>query len=329
MDEQEYLIKEIKSLSDSIRSKSRKLKSDLMDREGFLETTFKPITAPLKELSNKLNIQSSSLEHQKLTPISKEGEEEEDYDVPSDAVSEYASVNTTTTTTNEEEEESDVNMEPEIEQPSTSAHIVTASNKISPSDISMLAQNIDSKGILTKKYVMQMLHGLPTNKNYHVYGVRLSDTGLMVGNSPVSIEPNDNIKIRGKRYKATRGLFELLFKKQPVKYSNRDLNTYKSILKLTNAHKKNYATGSPIYRNKSKKYKEIVEKLFPPRHAKSVGKGMSMLRFNEPNIIYYNDINKLVGRMQLLHEAQQAGHTGLNNEIIALTEELKERGYIE
>ena len=138
---------------------------------------------------------------------------------------------------------------------------------------------------------------------------------------------NNNLTIKQKTFKGTPGLFELVFKNVPTKYTSLDLKLFKQILKLTNAHKKNYAPNSPIYRNKSKKYLSIIEKLFPPRSAKS-GQGMSLKDVYKTNIIYYNNVNKLVNRLRLLYEAKHAGHTGVDNEIVALTGELRNRGYI-
>lgn len=51
MGSQEKLVKEIKSLSDSIRRKNRALRLGINERDKYLETTFKPIIEPIKELS--------------------------------------------------------------------------------------------------------------------------------------------------------------------------------------------------------------------------------------------------------------------------------------
>ncbi len=53
-----------------------------------------------------------------------------------------------------------------------------------------------------------------------------------------------------------------------------------------------------------------------------------MKNLYETNIIYYNNVNKLVDRLRLLWESKQAGHSGLDNEIVAVTDELRKRGYI-
>jgi len=57
--------------------------------------------------------------------------------------------------------------------------------------------------------------------------------------------------------------------------------------------------------------------------------GEGLKNTQETNIIYYSNINKLVDRLRVLHQAVNAGHTGLDNEIIALTTELRNRNVIE
>ncbi|WP_185964903.1 hypothetical protein, partial [Klebsiella pneumoniae] len=195
------------------------------------------------------------------------------------------------------------------------------------SNLSLLGRDIASKGVLTRKYVMKMLQSQPSNRKYHTYGARLEKDGLKIGNSDLVIDDADELTVRGRKFKGTPGLLELIFKSNPEKYHLRDLNTFKRILEMTNAHKKNYSKTSPVHRNSSNKYVKVISKLFPSNRAK--GKGMAIKDAYDTNVIYYNDINKLVERMRLLYEAKQAGHTGVNNEMVALKQELRQRRYIE
>jgi hypothetical protein len=112
----------------------------------------------------------------------------------------------------------------------------------------------------------------------------------------------------------------------PAKYTAQDLKWFKDIALTTNMHKKKYLTTGPVHRNTTKKYKNVIAKLFPTQ---KTGSGITYKNAKKANIIYYNNVNKLVKRLKLLHEAKLAGHTGVYNEIVALTDELRERGYIE
>ncbi|XP_030763180.1 uncharacterized protein LOC115887810 [Sitophilus oryzae] len=56
-----------------------------------------------------------------------------------------------------------------------------------------------------------------------------------------------------------------------------------------------------------------------------------MLNFSKKktDYVYYDDINELVERLKLLISSQMAGHSGHNNEIISILEELREANIIE
>lgn len=331
---QEKLIKEIKSLSDSIRSKNRALRLGISERDKFLESTFKPVIDPLKEVSKKLGKVSEGdlilpfLKSEVKTEQSGEGTEEEleeTEDEPEDI---------------QYEQEKDISEEEEEIQEGD------------PSDISRLGLDIKFKGELGRKYVLKMLQSTIPNRNYHVYGARLEKEGLMIGDSRLDVNDQDDIIIGGKKYKGTNGLFELIFKTKPDNYTTQDLSSFKNICLNTNAHRKNYKPTSPIHRNTSVKYKTVISELFPTILEKAKKRFMStedlsILKGNKrkkneetasgegllkntynTNIIYYNDVNKLVNRMRLIHEAIEAGHTGLQNEWVALVAELLNRGII-
>lgn len=342
MVDQETLVKEINELSESIRKKNRALKMGISEREKYLESTFEPIITPLKKLSNNMEHLSSLKSDKTGSQYLIKGKHNENGLVDSQNDNDLGK---STFTDTSEEDNDEVVDEEEVEQfDECGTHTVIPTEHIEEhrplvkkgtqstrSNLSILAHDFASKGILARKYLLKMLHSAPGNRKYHVYGVRLSNDVLMVGNSKIDInDDDDNFNIKGKLFKGTPGLYELLFKTSPTKYSSKDLNNFKSILKITNAHKKNYCPTAPIHRNNSLKYKKVVSKIFPPNAKASqlTGKGMIMKNSKEPNIIYYNDINKLVNRLELLYEAKIAGHTGVDNEILALTEELRSKGYI-
>lgn len=315
MEKQERLTKQIKELSDSIKRKTQALKSDISEQEAYLESTFKPVVGPLQEISKKLT--ASDIEREELLPKAKSNyvkEEEEDDDEEGEE-EEIESEN----------EELSEGMETEAETSLLQPH--------TPSRLSLIGRDIREKGLLTRKYVLKMLHSSAPKRKYHVFGARLEDEGLMIGNSKLTIDESDNLQIDNKMFKGTPGLFELIFTSDPKKYTTKDLQTYKNILLATNAHKKNYMESLPVHKNTSIKYKKIVSKLFPTRKysltsSSPMGQGLKMRSAYDTNIIYYNDVNKLVNRMRLLYEAKEAGHSGVDNEIIALTDELRKSGYI-
>lgn len=313
MVDQESLIKEIKSLSDSIRAKNRALKLGISERDGFIETTFKPVVGSLKEISNKLENNVPSIAERRINPLKYLQQQE------------LEDGKTTGSDDGSEDDYVEANSDIEDEQSTKKSE---EGQDMTLSNLSVLAKDISSKGLLSRKYLIKMLHDPTKQRGYHVYGARLENDGIMIGNVPLEIDEEDNLLIKGKTYPGTQGVFELIFKQVPAKFSTRDLKMFKNILIATNAHRKHYLSTQPIHRNTSKKYKSVIVKLFPPRSTTTTGHGLTMKNLYETNIIYYNNINKVVDRLRLLWESKEAGHTGLDNEIVALTDELRKRGYI-
>jgi len=305
MVDQERLVNEIKSLSDSIRRKHRALRLGVSEREQFLESTFKPVVGPLTDISQKLDNRIIERTDGENVNMKKEINTGSDDEIGSMIY----------------EDDTEDSVKDNDRSTSTPGEV---------SNLSLLGDSIATKGVLGRKYLVKMLHQAPSHSKYHVYGARMTDRGLLMGNSEVEMDNDDNLSIGGKTYEGTKGLFELIFKQTPSKYTAKDLKLFKKICQETNAHKKHYLSDQPIHRNRSSKYIKIISVLFPPKVTKSkraIGDGLKTNQYT--NIIYYNNINKLVDRLRVLYEAVEAGHTGLDNEIVALTEELRNRNVIQ
>lgn len=312
MKDQEILLKEIKALSNSVREKTQALKLGLSDRNRFLEETFKPIVEPLKKLKETLKPERT--------------EDFNEVGFKKDPLS-TATYKTTSESTSDLTEDDE--MQYEEESVHTGDETKQTMSEDSPTNLSILSRDIPEQGPLTRKYILKMLHSGGKASRYHVYGARLEQDGLHIGDARLEIDNADNIIINGQSFKGTRGLFELIFKSTPEKYTKGDLNKFKNICTLTSTHRKSYSKNAPIHRNKSTKYKDVISKMFSTIRGKSKkGSGMTMKSVYDTNIIYYRDVNKLVDRMRLLQQSIDAGHSGLDNEMIALTEELKGRGFV-
>lgn len=319
MTNQEELLSEIKVLSDSIRRKNQALKVGLTVRNRYLEDTFRPIVDPLNKLNDSIT-KSSALPQEVSERIKHKTSETGGSEGDTETLSRSSDII--------EEEDDEENVTDKEEANDYSEDQTTSE---SPTNISILSQEIGNKGPLSKKYILKMLHSTRQSTKYHVYGARMENDGLRIGDSKLEVDDKDNILIKGQMFKGTGGLFELIFKPVPKKYSRSDLNNFKHICMLTHSHRKAYSPSTPIHRNRSEKYKTIIAKLFSKsrgKHRNVKGQGMSMKSAYDTNVIYYNNANKLVDRMRLIHESIQAGHNGLDNEMVALTEELKSGGYI-
>lgn len=73
-----------------------------------------------------------------------------------------------------------------------------------------------------------------------------------------------------------------------------------------------------------------TDQLFNFSLSPSVKKGSGLYKDVIPHtqLVYYDDPNELVVRLNLLTSSQNAGNTGVNNEIISIIEELRERNII-
>lgn len=59
-----------------------------------------------------------------------------------------------------------------------------------------------------------------------------------------------------------------------------------------------------------------------------IGSGLYKDVLPQTQLVYYDDPNELVTRLNLLTSSQSVGNTGVNNEIISILEELRERNII-
>lgn len=97
------------------------------------------------------------------------------------------------------------------------------------------------------------------------YGIRREGDNFKIGNSNVTVDDMSNIYVRGRQFEGTKDLWKLLTRKD-VSYDSIDKNalqTYKTILEMTNGHLEGYRDGGNIQTSRSTKFKAIIAKLFP------------------------------------------------------------------
>lgn len=164
-----------------------------------------------------------------------------------------------------------------------------------------------------------------TNKYYTVQS-DLKTNDMVLGKYKVEVRAN-RIHIGDKFFSSTPGLLNLLLMSDPIVYTANDLKVYKQILDYTNVHR--YPNGEIVRDQTNTKYLNIIAKLFPE---KKKGGALNTLqtdymihdRNEKKHLTYWDDPNELVERLKLLVASQSAGHTGHNNEIMSIIEELRE-----
>jgi hypothetical protein len=97
------------------------------------------------------------------------------------------------------------------------------------------------------------------------YGIRKEGDTLMIGNSIVDLDTPGVITVKGKPFKLTRGLWELLNRNDvdTGTISPNDMQSYKSILKSTSAHLSGYEPDGNITISRGVKYVKVISNLFP------------------------------------------------------------------
>ena len=344
--DREKIVKEIAKTSDSIRKKFRSLKTGKMEENNALERHFKPISEPLKQLvENTVGIES---DEEKIEPLSMFGDKKESLH-GTERIN--VSLNDITSTPKrfkrrQMQHSSNASTSTPIQdvQPKQILHDKTFVEEIfetSPESliksVQQSLQTVDGQnllrtrlGPLSQKYMMAILS---QDKNYKmdcVYGVKFTDKGMILGDKNFDVDKNDNIIINGTKYAGTTGLYELIFKRLPddMIYTDDDLQKYKSILLMTNAHRRNGDVNQPMLGNKGFKYKHIIAPLFTN---KKFGRGIPnamILNDNKIDYVHWNDPNELVDRLRLLEASRQAGNNAHDNEIMSIIEELYEAGII-
>ena len=165
------------------------------------------------------------------------------------------------------------------------------------------------------------------------FGMYLKDGDFRIGDKKVDIK-GDDIKIEDNEYTGTPGLWELIMKDNPQKFTEDDYLKYGRILKQTNNiyqnnnPNQNRAKSSggnkwkklikPIWEQMKKQKEEEEDEDDDPQPSTS-GTGLKILP---------SDPNALIDRFDLLFSSKKAGHTGVRNEIVSILDELKRQGVL-
>ena len=125
--------------------------------------------------------------------------------------------------------------------------------------------------------------------------------------------------VEDEEYEGTPGLWELIVSKNPTDYTNNDYDNYKRLMIKTNALHRYYDPKNPYPKsNSSKKCNELLSDIWKNRREYE-GSGV---------IVIPSDPNALLERLDLLLASQEAGHTGVRNELVSICDELKRQGVL-
>ena len=190
------------------------------------------------------------------------------------------------------------------------------------------------------------------NKQYRdiTFGIRKEKGHHYIGNKHVIVDDNDIIIAKdGDRFKGTDGLWELITLREPVNFDKEDEDEYERLMVKTNALHREYDPSNPRPRGSmGKKWKNILGPIWYKKqgfskedafrmtkdknYRKRLIKKMRKIKYEyegEGVVVIPSDPNALIERLELLLASQEAGHTGVRNELVSICDELKRQGVLD
>ena len=166
---------------------------------------------------------------------------------------------------------------------------------------------------------------LGNDGNYHM-GVEQGKDGLYRGNNKMITIAYNNIYVDDKKFTGTPGLWELIMEDKPKKYTKDDLDKYGDLLFKSNAIYQNFIPNNTYPRaSRSYKWQNIISLIWAERTS---GKGVERTA-GKGVVVIPSDPNALLERLDLLLASQEAGHTGVRNELVSICDELKRQGVLD
>jgi hypothetical protein len=172
-------------------------------------------------------------------------------------------------------------------------------------------------GPIATEYLRSMASKTLTDKTF---GLHDKNGTFYIGDSEVTIT-GDDIIVGESKFDGTPGLWELITSKSPDSgiYDTNDLDSYATILLNTNAII-NPETGK-VKSSSSEKYRNIIKPIYDqhlrPKKTQITGKALMP-----------SDPNALVEMLDLRCASYRAGNTGVRNEIIDISDELRRQGVL-
>ena len=171
-------------------------------------------------------------------------------------------------------------------------------------------------------------HFLTKPNTDKIFGIRKEKGHHYIGNKHVIVVDDDIIiGENGERFEGTAGLWGLITSKNPDKdkidWTKKDKYNYDRLMLKTNALYKGYNPNNNYPRSsKSDKWKYILGPIWRGEETVEGYEG-------EGVVVIPSDPNALLERLELLLASQEAGHTGVRNELVSICDELKRQGVLD
>ena len=178
-----------------------------------------------------------------------------------------------------------------------------------------------------EKFGIQPKYYLDQDDNDEIFGVRKVKSRYYIGNKRVTFEDDDIIiKETGRKFSGTPGLWGLITSKDPDKdlidWTKNDRDNYDKLMLITNALHKGYNQRKGPRSNRGPKWVNILSTIWFNKEPKRGYEGSGV-------VVISSDPNALLERLDLLLASQEAGHTGVRNELVSICDELKRQGVLD
>ena len=336
MEKEKNELQQITKLSDIIRAKYKRIKSNKISSEDKVNKVFKPVVEPLKELVEISKNDKIKLENENDI-IKRENnlfENQLFYTNSFDKDSDYNNLTFKDNVHDKTIPEShkslnDINGEEDLDDyQSIISEAATSKRNYQIAFNDTIDNSFEAKRDELLKKVQNGDKAIDKE-----VGVRQTlPNKFMFGNQVIKFE-NDKFIIKKKEYTLTDGLLELLFKKTPNPQSitEDDYDVMKELFENTHAHRMGYLPSGTLRIQNSKLddllpfiYDKYGNGLTYPNKIKNNLLDYMVYNDNTVDYVYWNDPNELVSRLRLLIASQTAGNTNHSNEIISIIEELRE-----
>ena len=150
------------------------------------------------------------------------------------------------------------------------------------------------------------------------FGIYARNKKIYIGDKPIVIKDN-NIVVEDEEYNGTPGFWELIMLEKPNNFTDEDLKNYGRLMIKTNAiHRVNNPKNPRPEASSADKWKYLLRDVWNNRENYE-GSGV---------VVIPSDPNALLERLDLLLSSQEAGHTGVGNELVSICDELKRQKVI-
>ena len=156
------------------------------------------------------------------------------------------------------------------------------------------------------------------------FGIRKEKGHHYIGKTHVIIKDNDIVIPKtGDILEGTTGLWELIMSKNPKNFTEVDYDNYRYLITTSKVLHRGDNPKNP-YPKASGSYKWVYL-LRPIWFGLEPKKGYE----GEGVVVIPSDPNALLERLDLLLASQEAGHTGVRNELVSICDELKRQGVLD